>query len=213
MITKVPIIKKFYFIVQLLFLSLMSCQDSSMPKDLQDRKDNLNKTLDSLADERSILTVDNISSLIKKYENLKAELIGYTSDCQKRGIPKNNDELILFIDKTVKELSETNRVVESIGTSSGFIWENADIENQVYTIVVFRGLRFEITGYLMNGETDSSNFTEALSISGKWHVINPIKVEGTLDQKNIPMSWTFSSDYSTMTNSKGVVFQRIKVNQ
>jgi hypothetical protein len=63
----------------------------------------------------------------------------------------------------------------------------------------------------MNGQTDSINFTKVIDISGKWTAIDAQKAEGIIKANGVKVGWTFNSDYTTLTNNKGVTFKRVKV--
>ena len=98
-----------------------------------------------------------------------------------------------------------------IVTSDGYIWESLNNEAQIYTTLAFDGLVFRSTAYAMNGETDSENFTKIIDISGNWTAIDTQSAEGVIKANGVKVGWSFSSDYSSLTNNKGVVFQRVKV--
>ncbi len=63
----------------------------------------------------------------------------------------------------------------------------------------------------MNGNTNSADFKKVIVLSVKWGVTNPNNTEGVIEQNNVPVSWTFSEDYLSLINNKGVVFNRIKM--
>ena len=111
----------------------------------------------------------------------------------------------------IEDIDKNTVLVKEIGTSYGYIWESINDEVQIYTTLAFDGLIFRTTSYLMNGKTNSADFTKVISLSGKWGATNPNNAEGVIEQNNVPVSWTFSEDYLSLTNNKGVVFNRIKM--
>ena len=111
----------------------------------------------------------------------------------------------------IEEIDKNNELTNEIGTSYGFIWEYIDIDTELYTTLAFDGLIFRQSAYLMNGKTNSEDFTKIIDISGKWSAVDSQNAEGVIDGNNVSVSWVFSDDYSTLTNNKGVVFNRVKV--
>ena len=111
----------------------------------------------------------------------------------------------------VKVVDKNNELVHEIGTSYGYIWESVNEAAQIYNILAFDGLVFRSTAYAMNGQTDSENFTKVIDISGNWTAVDAQSAEGVIKVNNVKVGWSFRSDYSSLTNNKGVVFQRVKV--
>lgn len=111
----------------------------------------------------------------------------------------------------VEAVDKNNELVPEIGTSYGYIWESVNNQAQIYTTLAFDGLIFRSTAFAMNGETDSENFTKIIDISGNWTAVDAQSAEGVIKGNNVKVGWTFSSDYSSLTNNKGVEFQRVKV--
>lgn len=135
--------------------------------------------------------------------------------------PKLNREWDLLVEKCtgskkvktgIDLIDKNNELVPEIGTSYGFIWEYIDVDTQLYTTLAFDGLIFRQSAYLMNGESNSDNFTKIIDLSGKWKAIDSKNAEGVIEVNNVSVSWSFSSNYTTLTNNKGVVFNRVKVN-
>ena len=115
------------------------------------------------------------------------------------------------VETGIKEIDKNSELIPVIGTSYGFIWEYIDIETQLYTTLAFDGLIFRQSAYLMNGKTNSQDFTKIIDIGGKWSAVDSKNAEGVIEANNISVSWLFSEDYSTLTNNKRVVFNRVKV--
>lgn len=111
----------------------------------------------------------------------------------------------------IKSIDENNKLVPNIGTSSGYIYESINPQAQLYTTLAFDGLVFRTTAYAMNGKTNSEDFTKMIDMSGSWTAVDSKNAKGVIANSNVPVSWVFSSDYSTLKNNKGVVFKRVKV--
>jgi hypothetical protein len=111
----------------------------------------------------------------------------------------------------IEDIDKNNTIVKYIGTSYGYVWESINNDAQIYTTLAFDGLIFRSTVYTMNGKTNSENFTKVIGLSGKWSAKNPYSAEGIIEQNNVPVAWTFSENYSSLQNNKGVTFNRIKV--
>jgi hypothetical protein len=110
----------------------------------------------------------------------------------------------------IEEIDSKSELVKEIGTSYGYIWESIDIETQLYTTLAFDGLVFRITVYSMDGKTNSEDFNTMMDLSGKWNVLDKQNVEG-IYENNVSVIWSFDDSYSTLTNDKGGVFNRVKV--
>ena len=63
----------------------------------------------------------------------------------------------------------------------------------------------------MNGKTNSEDFTKMLDLSGSWTAVDANKAKGVIELNNKEVSWIFSENYSTLTNNKGVIYKRVKV--
>lgn len=115
------------------------------------------------------------------------------------------------VETGVEVVDRNSELVKEIGTSNGYIWESMDTEAQVYSTLAFDGLIFRTSVYSMNGELNSENFTKIIDLSGKWNAIDNETAEGVYEQNNVSISWKFSEDYTYLVNSKGAIFQRVKV--
>jgi hypothetical protein len=107
--------------------------------------------------------------------------------------------------------SNNSFLIPNIGTSNGYIWESINVEAQVYATLAFDDGIFRNTTYLMNGKTNSEDFTKMLDLNGTWNTVDANKASGVIELNNKEVSWIFSEDYSTLTNNKGVIYKRIKV--
>jgi hypothetical protein len=81
----------------------------------------------------------------------------------------------------------------------------------VYATLAFDDGIFRNTTYLMNGKSNSEDFTKMLDLNGTWNTVDANKASGVIELNNKEVSWIFSEDYSTLTNNKGVIYKRIKV--
>ena len=115
------------------------------------------------------------------------------------------------VETGIKEIDKNNKLIDEIGTSYGFIWEYMDTETDLYTTLAFDGLIFRQSAYLMNGKNNSEDFSKIIDISGKWSAADSKNAVGVIEGNNISVNWIFSDDYSSLTNNKGVVFNRVKV--
>jgi len=111
----------------------------------------------------------------------------------------------------VEAVDKNNELVPEIGTSHGYIWESVNEAAQLYTTLAFDGLVFRSTAYAMNGQTESENFSKIIDISGSWTAVDAESAEGIIKANGVKVSWTFSSDYTILTNNKGVEFMRRRV--
>ena len=111
-----------------------------------------------------------------------------------------------------KEVNDQNKqLITNIGTTSGFIWESINTEAQICTTLAFDDLIFRSTAYSMNGKTNSNDFSKLIDLSGSWNSVDNYNAMGIISLNNVSVSWTFSSDFLSATNNKGVVFKRVKV--
>lgn len=115
------------------------------------------------------------------------------------------------VETGIESVDKNNVLIPEIGSSYGYIWESVNYEAQLYTTLAFDGLVFRSTAFAMNGETDSGNFTKIIDISGSWTAIDSQSAEGEIKGNNVRVSWSFTSDYTSLTNNKGVVFKRVRV--
>jgi hypothetical protein len=110
-----------------------------------------------------------------------------------------------------KSNNDNELLISNIGTSSGYIWESIDIKTQVYSTLAFDDGIFRNTVYLMNGKTNSEDFSRMLDLSGPWSAVDANNCLGTITLNNAEVSWTFSDDYTTLTNNKGTIYKRVKL--
>lgn len=114
--------------------------------------------------------------------------------------------------KQITKIEKNNTILPFIGTSYGYIWESTDYEAQVYGTLAFDDTKFRISVWLMNGKTNSEDFTLLLNLSGNWYAVNEYKACGTYKQTpDKKVCWEFNNDYSSAFNNEGTVFKRVKV--
>jgi len=210
--------------IYVFLLGLASCDINEMQENLLGEKPNkqsLNidvcKCLTERTDSKwSIQNKDECRDLISKEIGVENwEKINFSKN------PELNKKWEVLTEKCtgsknyktgIKEIDDKNEILSKIGTSKGFIWEYIDVQNQVYTNIAFDGLIFRQSAYSMNGKTNSDEFVKLIDISGTWKVINSNKIEGIISSINKKVSWVFNNNFSSLTNNKGVVFNKIKVN-
>ena len=80
---------------------------NKIPEDLQKRKDNLSEQNESLGKRYDTETnTSNYQDLINDYSSFKQEILDYTNECNKRGIEKENNELIAQVEDRINKLKE-----------------------------------------------------------------------------------------------------------
>lgn len=114
-------IRRFFNLVLLsVILFITSC--NNLPKDLQSRKDDCNAKYKELADqEKNANCSSDYKQLITDYKSFKYEVISYTTECNKRGISKENEEIVNEIDEKISKfegLSENDNSYSSSSSSS-----------------------------------------------------------------------------------------------
>lgn len=106
--------------------------------------------------------------------------------------------------------SVDDNINNQIVTSSGYIWEAIDKEIGIYTNLAFYSDgTFSTSVYQMNGDTN--NLTLITTFKGSWILANNGKSAiGKYDTIDDSLRWEFNTNYSSLTNNKGAVFNRIK---
>jgi hypothetical protein len=110
-----------FLIIIILTAIMSSCGSKSMPDDLERKKESINNTLSALGNERENVNGKDIQPLIDKYTAIKNELENYTTECNKRGIEKNNDEAINQINQVIEELKSKIPVLISYAQAESFM--------------------------------------------------------------------------------------------
>lgn len=108
--------KTFHKILLILIVSLSGVSCNNLPADLQARKTACIKEKKRLIASENVINMDwEYEKIIADYTKLNEDIISYTADCNMRGIPKNNDELIeeikyriIKFKKKLKEKQETS---------------------------------------------------------------------------------------------------------
>ncbi len=121
----------FYRFLIILAVSTWFISCSDLPADLQARKTACIKKYDELIIREDTITRNwEYDQLIVDYTKLSNDVISYTSDCNKRGIKKNNDEMLKGINYRIstfkKKLAEMEEKPSSYGSSSGSTTYSAD---------------------------------------------------------------------------------------
>jgi hypothetical protein len=92
---------KHAFFVVLCFALITSC--NNMPTDLQKRKDDINSRLEELTRREENSSGLDYKQLTQDYIDLKGQIVDYASECNRRGIAKENEELIRRLDETISK--------------------------------------------------------------------------------------------------------------
>ena len=108
-------------------------------------------------------------------------------------------------------VTDGNEMLSEIGAPSGYIWENVNMEAQIYTTLAFHEGEFRISVHNMNNQTDSKNFTTLLRMTGSWTQSTDREVKGLMEPNQVEVGWEFNNDYTSCINNKGVTFTRVKV--
>jgi len=105
----------------------------------------------------------------------------------------------------------TTKLASEITTSNEVIYESMNVEADMYGILSFYADRtFKVQMWKMNGATDSDDFTSLIVLTGTWEASTDHSVKGIYDANDVEINWTFSDDYSTVTNDKGAEFKRFR---
>ncbi|WP_188051634.1 hypothetical protein [Flavobacterium sp. GP15] len=111
--------KVYIFILILFCLLITSC--NNLPPDLQSKKDACNAKYKELADkEENASESSDYKQLITDYTNFKNEVISYTSECNQRGISKENDKLINKIDEKLSKFEKLSESDNSYSSDSSY---------------------------------------------------------------------------------------------
>ena len=105
----------------------------------------------------------------------------------------------------------TNSILKNIGTSSGYIWETLEIEAEIYGTLAFDDNKFRSSVYKINRV--SGRLSKIIDNDGSWQVIDKYNIKDESSTNETTPSWHFSNDYSTVTNSKGAIFSRVKIKE
>jgi hypothetical protein len=112
---------------------------------------------------------------------------------------------------TNEVIDQNNKLIPNIGTSSDYIWESINTDAQLYTILAFDDLIFRTSVYLMDNKTNSEDFSKIIDLTGTWIAVDNKNAKGVISTNDVSVNWVFSDDFSSLTNSEGVVFNRTKV--
>lgn len=105
----------------------------------------------------------------------------------------------------------TTKLASEITTSNGVIYENLIVEADMYGILSFYADKtFKVQMWKMNGATHSDDFTSLIVLTGTWEASADHSVKGIYDANDVNINWTFSDDYSTVTNDDGAEFKRVR---
>lgn len=184
------------------------CRCLTEPGNSEWNKENQKACRDAISNEIGVENWEKVNMsenpiVSAKFDALAKKCTGTDSSTE------NNKDVI----ENNEEVADSNNsfLIPNIGTSNGYIWESINVEAQVYATLAFDDGIFRNTTYLMNGKTNSEDFTKMLDLNGTWNTIDTNKASGVIELNDKEVSWIFSEDYSTLTNNKGVIYKRVKV--
>jgi hypothetical protein len=184
------------------------CRCLTEPGNSEWNKENQEACRDAISNEIGVENWEKVNMsenpiVSAKFDALAKKCTGTDSSTEKNKDVIENNEAVAD--------SNNSFLIPNIGTSNGYIWESINVEAQVYATLAFDDGIFRNTTYLMNGKTNSEDFTKMLDLNGTWNTIDANKASGVIELNNKEVSWIFSEDYSTLTNNKGVIYKRVKV--
>ena len=184
------------------------CRCLTEPGNSEWNKENQEACRDAISNEIGVENWEKVNMsenpiVSAKFDALAKKCTGTDSSTEKNKDVIENNEAVAD--------SNNSFLIPNIGTSNGYIWESINVEAQVYATLAFDDGIFRNTTYLMNGKTNSEDFTKMLDLNGTWNTIDANKANGVIELNNKEVSWIFSEDYSTLTNNKGVIYKRVKV--
>lgn len=119
---------------------IINLNNNNLPQDLQTRKDANNaKYFELLEKEKSAFSTLDYEQLVKGYNSFKNETISYTAECNRRGISKNNDEIVKEADE---KISKYQKLVNSANTNI----DNSKQESDLFSCEIC-GRKFTGKGY------------------------------------------------------------------
>ncbi len=184
------------------------CRCLTEPGNSDWNKENQDACRDAISNEIGVENWEKVN--MSENPIVSAKFDALAKKCsQKDSSAENKNEVIENNESATN--SNNSFLIPNIGTSNGYIWESINVEAQVYATLAFDDGIFRNTTYLMNGKTNSEDFTKMLDLNGTWNTIDTNKASGLIELNNKEVSWIFSEDYSTLTNNKGVIYKRIKV--
>jgi hypothetical protein len=171
-----------FLIIIILTAIISSCGNKSMPDDLERRKESINNTLSALGNELENVKGEDIQPLIDKYTAIKNELENYTTECNKRGIEKNNDQAINQINQVIEELKSKIPVLISYAQAESFMQKRCNDIGQTLMkskTVYFNGTKlYMFLSVAQNGYVCISSISEnALEILAADCGPSEIKIE------------------------------------
>lgn len=109
-------------ILAFIIFSVLLCSCENLPEDLLKRKNQINLELDEINTlHNKAVSMADISEVIYRYKVLSDSIESYTTDCNKRGIEKDNTETLNEIKEKVNTLKEKRKELckeDVIGTWS-----------------------------------------------------------------------------------------------
>ena len=184
------------------------CRCLTEPGNSDWNKENQEACRDAISNEIGVENWEKVN--MSENPTVSAKFDALAKNCTNKGSNAENENEVIENNETVTN-TNNSFLIPNIGTSNGYIWESINLEAQVYATLAFEDVIFRNTTYLMNGKTNSEDFTKMLDLTGTWNRIDANKASGVIELNNKEVSWIFSENYSTLTNNKGVIYKRIKV--
>ena len=108
-----------------ILISLVVTSCGGMPEELEARKKRINERLDEInSQSEKASTVKEYEAIKVAYMALKDSVVSYTSECNKKGIEKNNDEVLVSLDNSIK--SAENKISEISSTLHIGTWSYSE---------------------------------------------------------------------------------------
>jgi hypothetical protein len=184
------------------------CRCLTEPGNSEWNKENQEACRDAISNEIGVENWEKVN--MSENPIVSAKFDALAKKCTGTDSSTENNKDVIENNEAVAD-SNNSFLIPNIGTSNGYIWESINVEAQVYATLAFDDGIFRNTTYLMNGKTNSEDFTKMLDLTGTWNRIDANKASGVIELNNKEVSWIFSEEYSTLTNNKGVIYKRVKV--
>jgi len=176
------------------------CKCLTEPGDSKYMRDNRVACRDAISKELGVENWETVN--MSEDHAVSARFDALANRCTAGGMNSNDTEMNLSGAPITDEISTTN----------DYVWESLNPSTETYATLSFFGDgTFRSIAYSTNGETNSENFTKVLDFSGTWAPTSGSHVDGVYKPSGYKVGWDFNDDYTTLTNNKGVEFQRVKV--
>jgi len=184
------------------------CRCLTEPGNSDWNKENQEACRDAISKEIGVENWENVN--MSENPEISAKFDALAKKCTEgKNNTESKDNSIESSDS--KPENDNSLLISNIGTSGGYIWESIDLKAQVYSTLAFDDALFRNTVYLMNGKTNSEDFSKIMDLSGPWSAKDKNTAKGIIELNNVEVSWFFNDDFAILTNNKGAIYKRIKV--